>query len=309
MVSIVIPVYNGEAYVRQAIDSALAQKNAECEVIAVNDGSNDQTADILKSYGDAIRVINKPNGGTSSALNAGIKQAMGEFVAWLSHDDVFLPGKSAEQVFFLNAHSRYAACYTDYEVIDERGMILTRYSAGESRDSKHAIRRLFSANHMCGCSMLIRRAVFKKVGLFREELKYTQDLDMWFRILEKSEIGYLPEVTERQRVHQQQQGRQGVDRYRRETVQLLRQTFERLLTNGVLDQGRPAEMLWLGDVLSSDRNYFPEARRAYFDALRAGGMRWAGLVAAKAVRNHRRALRAVAARLMVRMFVPRTRTT
>ena len=62
MVSIVIPVYNGEAYVRQAIDSALAQKNAECEVIAVNDGSNDQTADILNSYGDAIRVINKPNG-------------------------------------------------------------------------------------------------------------------------------------------------------------------------------------------------------------------------------------------------------
>ena len=95
LVSIVIPVYNGANYMREAIDSALAQTYSNIEIIVVNDGSNDggATRDIALSYGDKIRYFEKENGGVSTALNLGIKNMRGKYFSWLSHDDVYLPEK------------------------------------------------------------------------------------------------------------------------------------------------------------------------------------------------------------------------
>ena len=93
LVSIVIPVYNGASYLREAIDSALAQTYSDVEVIVVNDGSTDggKTRDIASSFGDRIRYIEKVNGGVATALNLGIREMCGKFFSWLSHDDVYLP--------------------------------------------------------------------------------------------------------------------------------------------------------------------------------------------------------------------------
>jgi len=92
-VSIVIPVYNGSNYLHEAIDSALAQTYKNVEIIVVNDGSTDdgKTEAIAKSYGDKIRYYYKKNGGVSSALNLGISNMSGDYFAWLSHDDIYLP--------------------------------------------------------------------------------------------------------------------------------------------------------------------------------------------------------------------------
>src|SRR5713226_560887 len=89
-VSVIIPVYNAEKYVKQCIDSCLSQTYTDFEIIIVDDGSTDLTPKILKEYGKVIKVINKQNGGTASALNTGIKQSKGEWIKWISADDVLL---------------------------------------------------------------------------------------------------------------------------------------------------------------------------------------------------------------------------
>ena len=99
-VSIIIPVYNGTNYMRDAIDSALNQTYENCEVIVVNDGSNDEGATdaAARSYGDRIRYFKKENGGVATAVNYGIQQMTGEYAAWLSHDDIFTPDKIEKQI-------------------------------------------------------------------------------------------------------------------------------------------------------------------------------------------------------------------
>lgn len=100
IVSIVIPVYNGANYMKEAIDSALNQTYPNCEVIVVNDGSNDNgaTEKIALSYGDRIRYIKKENGGVATAVNRGIKEMKGEYFSWLSHDDYYYPQKIEKQI-------------------------------------------------------------------------------------------------------------------------------------------------------------------------------------------------------------------
>lgn len=123
-VSIVIPVYNGANYLKEAIDSALGQDYGSFEVIVVNDGSNDhgKTEEICLSYGDRIRYFRKANGGVASALNLAIEKANGEYVSWLSHDDAYFPNKLSVQVEYLKeiSESQNTILSTDVEIIDER---------------------------------------------------------------------------------------------------------------------------------------------------------------------------------------------
>ena len=99
-VSIIIPVYNGSNYLQEAIDSALAQTYPNCEILVINDGSCDEgkTEAIALSYGDRIRYFKKENGGVATAVNYGIEHMTGDYFAWLSHDDYYLPHKIERQM-------------------------------------------------------------------------------------------------------------------------------------------------------------------------------------------------------------------
>ena len=101
LVSIIIPVYNGENFVIEAIESALNQTYENIEVIVVNDGSVDRTEELITPYLRRLKYIKKENGGVSSALNLGIKESQGEYVSWLSHDDIYYPEKIKKQINFL----------------------------------------------------------------------------------------------------------------------------------------------------------------------------------------------------------------
>ena len=106
LVSIIIPVYNGSNYMREALDSALAQTYSNIEILVVNDGSNDggKTRDIALSYGDRIRYLEQEkNGGVSTVLNMGIRAMRGEYFSWLSHDDVYYPEKIQAEIDALRA--------------------------------------------------------------------------------------------------------------------------------------------------------------------------------------------------------------
>ncbi len=212
LVSIIIPVYNGSDYLKQAIDSALAQTYHNIEVIVVNDGSNDNgaTESIVLSYGDKLRYIKKENGGVSSALNVGINAMRGEYFSWLSHDDVYMPAKVEEQIKMLcklgqeNSIAMCANKQIDKESNDMGKPRMSKLPVSSVIDWKTALNYVFE--HNCnGCTLLIPKSVFKKCGVFNEELRYSQDFLMWATIfLNGYSLVYSDNVGVGSRVHNKQ---------------------------------------------------------------------------------------------------------
>lgn len=187
-VSVVIPVYNGANYMREAIDSALAQTYGNMEIIVVNDGSTDDgvTDRIARSYGDRILYISKENGGVSSALNEGIRHMTGDYVSWLSHDDVYAPEKIACQVEGLaKAEEEKAIALCAHCFIDQNSRRLPktarqRFSPG-CHGWREALAEELAHGTFNGCAMLIPKTAFDECGLFHEGLRFSQDFLMWMQ--------------------------------------------------------------------------------------------------------------------------------
>ncbi len=187
LVSIVIPVYNGCDYMREAIDSALNQTYKNIEILVVNDGSTDggETERTALSYGDKIRYIKKENGGVSSALNLGIKNMRGEYFSWLSHDDVYTPHKVEAQVkTILESKEEKALVLSNYSTIDkdskpmgDNHKELPTGSCGNREAIMHVMR-----NSPHGCAFLVPKRAFDDAGMFNEDLRYCQDIFMWWKI-------------------------------------------------------------------------------------------------------------------------------
>lgn len=182
-VSVVIPAYNAAWCIRKAIDSVLTQDFRDFELIVVNDGSTDDTAAVLAAYGSAIRVIHKPNGGLSSARNAGIAAAQGEFVAFLDADDWWLPGKLAKQMAWMLAHAELGFTSTAARVEAPDGRLLNVWACARWEDS--FLVHLFASNADVagsGSAVIARRALFEEIGGFDESLRSLEDIDMWMRL-------------------------------------------------------------------------------------------------------------------------------
>lgn len=211
LVSIVIPVYNGANYLREAIDSALNQTYTNIEVVVVNDGSIDcgATREIALSYKDRIRYFEKENGGVSSALNYGIQVMKGDYFAWLSHDDKHLPQKVELQIEAIQNHkgNRPVICVCNYILIDGEGNEIAR--------SPLEIEKYFCKSPKCflggetsfmidGDATLISKRVFDLCGGFNESLFASQETDMWFRSLDCTDFIFLQDYLVEYRSHGQQ---------------------------------------------------------------------------------------------------------
>jgi len=207
LVSIVIPVYNGANYVAEAIESALKQTYKNIEVIVVNDGSTDNTEKIVKKYGDKIRYFYKENGGVASALNFGIKNMKGEYFSWLSHDDVYYSNKIERQIEELKNIDKDNILYSGFELINDKSEFLYAWeiaSKNEYRKLNNSFYALLLSG-LDGCSLLIPKKAFYEVDFFNEDLKCTQDYDLWFKIFKNGyKIKYMPEVLLQNRIHESQ---------------------------------------------------------------------------------------------------------
>jgi glycosyltransferase involved in cell wall biosynthesis len=205
LVSIVIPVYNGANYLREAIDSALAQAYDNYEVLVINDGSADDgaTESIALSYGKKIRYFAKTNGGVASALNLGIREMRGEYFSWLSHDDLYFPEKLQRQIEYLaSLPDKNVLLFSDYITIDEQGKKIALYRADHERIAQQPLYAVFGLM-IHGCSCLVKKDALVRVGLFRE-LPNTQDYDLWFRLSRQLPLCHMAEPLICSRVHAKQ---------------------------------------------------------------------------------------------------------
>lgn len=182
-VSVAIPAYNAAWCVARAIDSVLAQSFQDFELIVVNDGSTDGTAQVLAGYGAALRVIDQPNGGLSNARNTGINAARGRYVAFLDADDWWLPGKLAGQVALMESCPALAFCSTSAKLEAPDGHPLGEWRARDT--SLPALEAIFAENAFVagsGSAVMARREAFLQAGGFDETLRSLEDIDMWMRL-------------------------------------------------------------------------------------------------------------------------------
>lgn len=194
-VSVVIPAYNAQDYLKQCLESAVSQIFRSFEVIVVDDGSDDDTQKIVESYPHDIVYISQGHKGTAAARNSGIKAARGKYIAFLDSDDIWKANKLAEQTVYMDRNSDYSLAYHDYGVCNESGVILTENLPLDRRLPRPTgyifpnllMRCLFQTS-----TVLCKRSVFDDVGLFDEALLHGQDYDLWLRISAKKKIGYVP---------------------------------------------------------------------------------------------------------------------
>ncbi|MFC7371823.1 glycosyltransferase family 2 protein [Fictibacillus iocasae] len=212
-VSIIIPFYNCP-YIGQAISSALNQTYKDIEVIVVNDGST-MHVDKVMPYISRIKYIAKGNGGTASALNTGIRNAAGQYFAWLSSDDVYHPRKIEKQVQQMISSGAMVS-YTNYYLINERGQVISQPAGVYYSSFVQFAKRMRRGCIINGCTVMLNMNVFKEFGLFDESLPYTHDYDYWLRIMKKHQFHYLVEPLLNYRVHSEMGTKKHGDKIKQE---------------------------------------------------------------------------------------------
>lgn len=196
VISVVMPVFNGETYLGEAIESVLIQTFTDFEFIIIDDGSTDNSAKILSSYSDKrIRIItNYNNRGCPNSLNLGLEASKGKYIARMDADDISLPQRFEKQVELLDRNNNVGLLGSSCYFIDESGHELGTSKVYNGKCSVH---------FMCHGSVLIRKSCLDKVGSYRAIIKYAEDCDLWLRLSEICDVANISEPLYRLRVHQQ----------------------------------------------------------------------------------------------------------
>jgi glycosyltransferase involved in cell wall biosynthesis len=203
LVSVIIPTYNSAQYVAEAVGSALAQTYQPVEIIVVDDGSTDDTAALLGSFGDRIRYIFQKNQGVSIARNRGIAAAHGQLIAFLDADDMWLPKKLEIQVNQLDRDPSVGLLHADAFYLDGETNQRSRHSRPPTFREGNCYIPLFLGNRILISSVLVRRECLDKVGPFDEKISKAsvEDYDLWLRVARYFELGYSTEPLITYRLH------------------------------------------------------------------------------------------------------------
>ncbi len=227
LVSVIVPSYNMERFLADAVKSVLRQTWKSLELIIVNDGSSDRTGDVADRFAldDArVRVVHKSNGGLSSARNAGFEVARGEFVCFLDADDVFLPDKLENQVAFIRLFPSCVLVYSDHYVGD--GALTPMFLRSRRPPSVPMQELLVYRNWFAPFSALLRARVVREVAGFDERLTSSEDWDFWIRASRCGAFAYLPGPVGVYRIHPGQMHHDHF-RMRRNQEEVVRKHFTR----------------------------------------------------------------------------------
>jgi hypothetical protein len=203
-VTILLPVFNAEAYLNESVESILAQTFADFELLAINDGSTDRSEDILASFSDTrLKIINNDgNQGLVYTLNLGINLARGIYIARMDADDIALPERLALQIRFLDETSNVALVGGQAEFIDSNSKSFMLCQLPQTHDE--IITKIFSANCFVHPSVMFRANVISNLGGYREEALHAEDYDLWLRIIEHYDVANLGEILVQYRIHPNQ---------------------------------------------------------------------------------------------------------
>jgi glycosyltransferase involved in cell wall biosynthesis len=254
-VSIVIPVYNVEKYLNECIESTLNQTYNDIEVIAVDDGSTDNSLKILKKYSDRIKIIQQKNGGVSSASNTGIRNSTGEWIKIIGADDVLYPNAiqvlvDAAKTFGKDA-KRYIF-YTDHEVIDSIGRKIYDFVEPNNNDLSDFQRGVIMLDHNTRCILtcMVHKSVFEHIGYFNEQSEL-EDWEFWLRcqFFHNCKFFLISKITAKYRIHKFQQTN---------SARKLSQNYTDSMKQSILDKLEPSlKVKYLLALKDYQKNKYP----------------------------------------------------
>jgi glycosyltransferase involved in cell wall biosynthesis len=216
-VSVVMSVYNDATYLRLALDSILSQQGVDFEFICIDDGSQDGSADILQEYSSRdqrLRVVRQDNAGLTRALIHGCKLARAPYIARQDADDISLPNRLKLQAKALAEDARLAFVSSQAQVISPTGEVVLNHDRPTNAEEATAMLLADKGGPPGHGSVMFRRDIYDKVGGYRPEFYFAQDVDLWFRLAEQGMINYLPQC-----LYQYRMAPQSISGNRREVIQ------------------------------------------------------------------------------------------
>jgi len=201
-VSVILPCYNGDKFIRETLESALYQTYNDIEIIVVDDGSTDDSKAIIKSFSDpCIKYFYKENEGVSVARNHGIRFSKGKYIAFLDSDDLWLPEKIELQLKEIERQKDIYFVCSGFYLIDSRGQVLDKIKV---KNSTNILKDLLLDGNIIGppSSVLVKREVFKSIGDFDPFLSTSADWDLWIRIAQRYPLAYIDKPLIKYRIHE-----------------------------------------------------------------------------------------------------------
>ncbi len=215
LVSVIIPAYNADKFIAEALDSVFTQTYRPIEVIVIDDGSTDKTAEIVRNYQsdkhDSLVYIYQKNSGPSAARNAGIRKSNGKYITFLDADDLWTDGKLQKQIKLMETHRDVVLMFGDVRRFSESNGTadsmfvrkgITKEFFGDSFYVKDAYRKLLMRNYIPTGTVIIKRKYFQNEVIFDENLRCVEDWDLWLRIAMNGTIAYSTDVWEFKRDHE-----------------------------------------------------------------------------------------------------------
>ena len=194
-VSVIIPAYNYARFLPCAVESCLKQDYANFEVVVIDDGSKDNTREVMAKYGPPVRYIYQPNAGLSAARNSGIREARFDYVAFLDADDLLRPTHLSEcMATFARLSPDYALLGCDYAVIDVDGQPLAHAVHAPVQPAEVTVQQILMRTRFSPTGAVARKEVFDQCGGFDSNLRSTEDRDMWIRIAARRRVWHVGKV-------------------------------------------------------------------------------------------------------------------
>ena len=224
--SVIIPVYNGERYLAETIESVITQTGVNWELIAVNDGSTDNSLAILEGYAkkmpDRIRVITVENGGVSRARNSAVAAARGTYIAFLDQDDLWAPQKLQRQIEMFSRNKNLGISFTNETLIDENGTIIHENVLKFGKENRGDVfEHLIFDNFIPISSVMLRKDLFVKIGGFDPSFSLAEDYDFLLKVTQEAIVDYIDEPLLLYREHGESETHTKIDRITAEAFSII----------------------------------------------------------------------------------------
>ena len=201
LISVVMPSYNSEQYIEEAIQSVLDQTYRNFELIVIDDGSQDNTTDLVGRYGNRVSLSIQPNMGPGAARNNGIRQSRGSLICFLDSDDVWVRDKLRKQLLFIKSNPHFGLICSDIATFDETGILEPRFKARHYPIANgYVLDQLLFSNWLQTSAVMVKKECLETYAFDEERGLFGEDWILWMQLAARYQIGFMPEPLVKYRV-------------------------------------------------------------------------------------------------------------